>query len=96
MGRQKKCRNLENIQPVLKRSLEEYLPNVMTDEEEMYKLKTIVSNLPEVEKVIFLAYTELRSFTELSKVLGVSRSTCFWVIKCIREKMVSQYKERKF
>lgn len=96
MGRQKKCRNLENIQPVLKRSLEEYLPNVMTDEEEMFKLKTIVSNLPEVEKVIFLAYTELRSFTELSKVLGVSRSTCFWLIKSIREKIVSQYKERKF
>ena len=96
MGRQKKCRNLENIQPVLKRSLEEYLPNVMTDEEEMYKLKTIVSNLPEVEKVIFLAYTELRSFTELSKVLGVSRSTCFWLIKSIREKNVSQYKERTF
>ena len=96
MGRQKKCRNLENIQPVLKRSLEEYLPNVMTDEEEMFKLKTIISDLPEVEKVIFLAYTELRSFTELSKVLGVSRSTCFWLIKSIREKIVSQYKERKF
>ena len=96
MGRQKKCRNLENIQPVLKRSLEEYLPNVMTDEEEMYKLKTIVSNLPEVEKVIFLAYTELRSFTELSKILNVSRSTCFWLVKGIREKIIKQYKERKF
>lgn len=96
MGRKKKCRNLENIQPVLKRALDEYLPNVMTDEEEMYKLKTIVSNLPEVEKVIFLAYTELRSFTELSKVLGVSRSTCFWLIRNIRSKIVSQYRERKY
>ena len=95
MGK-KKCRNLENIQPVLKRSLEEYLPNVMTDEEEIYRLKTIINDLPEVEKVIFLAYTELRSFTELSKVLNVSRSTCFWMIKSIREKIVRQYKERKF
>ena len=93
MGRQKKCRNLENIQPVLKRSLEEYLPNVMTDEEEMYKLKTIVSNLPEVEKVIFLAYTELRSFTELSKILNVSRSTCFWMIRNIRSKILEQYRK---
>ena len=92
MGR-KKCRNLENIQPVLKRSLEEYLPNVMTDEEEMYKLKTIVNNLPEVEKITFLAYVELRSFTELSKVLGVSRSTCYWIIKSIREKIIKQYKK---
>ena len=92
MGR-KKCRNLENIQPVLKRSLEEYLPNVMTDEEEMYKLKTIVNHLPEVEKITFLAYVELRSFTELSKVLGVSRSTCYWIIKSIREKIIKQYKK---
>ena len=92
MGK-KKCRNLENIQPVLKRALEEYLPNVMTDEEEMFKLKTIISDLPEVEKVIFLAYTELRSFTELSKILNVSRSTCFWLVKGIREKILEQYRK---
>ena len=95
MGK-KKCRNLENIQPVLKRSLEEYLPDVMEDSEEMYSLKTIINRLPEVEKVIFLAYTELRSFTELSKILNVSRSTCFWLVKGIREKIVRQYKEGKF
>ena len=92
MGK-KKCRNLENIQPVLKRSLEEYLPNVMTDEEEIFKLKTIISDLPEVEKVIFLAYTELRSFTELSKILNVSRSTCFWLVKGIRRKILEQYRK---
>ena len=86
MGK-KKCRNLKNIQPVLKRSLEEYLPNVMTDEEDLYKLKTIVNSLPEVDRIIFLAYVELRSFTELSKVLGISRSSCFWTIKRIREEI---------
>ena len=95
MGK-KKCRNLENIQPVLKRSLEEYLPDVMEDSEEIYSLKSIIQDLPEPEKVIFLAYTELRSFTELSRVLGVSRSTCFWLIRNIRSKIVSQYKERKY
>lgn len=88
----KKVRNLEGIRTILKKSQEEYLPNVMTDEEEIYRLKTIINDLPEVEKVIFLAYTELRSFTELSKVLNVSRSTCFWMIKSIREKIVRQYK----
>ena len=95
MGR-KKCRNLENIQPVLKRALEEYEPNILEDDERIYSLKSIIQNLPEVEKVIFLAYTELRSFTELSKILNVSRSTCFWLVKGIREKIVRQYKERKF
>ena len=96
MGRKKKCRNLENIRNILKKSQEEYLPNIMSDDEEMYRLKTILSNLPEVDKIIFLAYVELRSFTELSKVLGISRSSCFWTIKRIKEKIVSQYKERKF
>ena len=66
----------------------------MTDEEDLYKLKSIIQNdLQEVEKIIFLAYVELRSFTELSKVLGVSRSTCYWIIKSIREKIIKQYKK---
>ena len=95
MGK-KKCRNLEGIKLTLKGALEEYKPDILGDDERIYSLKSIIQDLPEVEKVIFLAYTELRSFTELSRVLNVSRSTCFWMIKSIREKIVKQYKERKF
>lgn len=94
MGRKKKCRNLENIQPVLKRALEEYRPDILEDSEDLYKLKSIIQNdLQEVDKIIFLAYVELRSFTELSKVLGISRSSCFWTIKRIREEIIKRYKE---
>ena len=90
----KKVRNLEGIRTILKKSQEEYLPNVMTDEEDLYKLKSIIQNdLQEVDKIIFLAYVELRSFTELSKVLGISRSSCFWTIKRIREEIIKQYKK---
>lgn len=89
----KKVRNLEGIRTILKKSQEEYLPNVMTDEEDLYKLKTIVNNLPEVDRIIFLAYVELRSFTELSKVLGISRSSCFWTIKRIREEILTRYRK---
>ncbi len=95
MGK-KKCRNLEGIKLTLKGALEEYKPNILEDEEDLYKLKSIIQDLPEIEKIIFLAYTELRSFTELSKILNVSRSTCFWLVKGIREKIIKQYKERKF
>ena len=93
MGRKKKCRNLENIQPVLKRALEEYEPDILEDSEDLYKLKTIVNNLPEVDRIIFLAYVELRSFTELSKILNVSRSTCYWVVKRIREEILARYRK---
>ena len=90
----KKVRNLEGIRTILKKSQEEYLPNVMTDEEDLYKLKSIIQNdLQEVDKIIFLAYVELRSFTELSKVLGISRSSCFWTIKRIREEIVRKYRK---
>ena len=95
MGR-KKVRNLEGIKLTLKGALEEYKPDILEDSEDLYKLKSIIQDLPEIEKIIFLAYTELRSFTELSKILNVSRSTCFWLVKGIREKIVSQYKEGKF
>lgn len=88
----KKVRNLEGIRTILKKSQEEYLPNVLEDSEEIFKLKTIVNNLPEVDRIIFLAYVELRSFTELSKVLGISRSSCFWTIKRIREEILARYR----
>ena len=87
MGRKKKCRNLENIQPVLKRALEEYEPNILEDDEEMYRIKQVVDNLQEVDRIIFLLYTELRSFTSLSAILGISRSSCFWAVKRIREEI---------
>ena len=86
MGK-KKCRNLENIQPVLKRALEEYKPNLLEDEEEIYRIKQAVDNLQEVDRIIFLLYTELRSFTALSAILGISRSSCFWTVKRIREEI---------
>ena len=92
----KKVRNLEGIRTILKKSQEEYLPSILEDSEEIFKLKTIVNNLPEVDRIIFLAYVELRSFTELSRVLGISRSSCFWTIKRIREEILARYRERKF
>ena len=92
MGK-KKCRNLEGIKLTLKGALEEYKPDILEDSEDLYKLKSIIQDLPEIEKIIFLAYTELRSFTELSKVLGISRSSCFWTIKRIREEIIKQYKK---
>ena len=86
MGK-KKCRNLENIQPVLKRALEEYEPDIMEDDERIYQIKQVVDNLQEVDRIIFLLYTELRSFTALSAILGISRSSCFWTVKRIREEI---------
>ena len=93
MGK-KKCRNLENIQPVLKRALEEYEPDIMEDDERIYQIKQVVDNLQEVDRIIFLLYTELRSFTALSAILGISRSSCFWTVKRIREEIKEKLQRR--
>ena len=86
MGR-KKVRQIDNIKPLLKRALEEYKPNLLEDDEEMYRIKQVVDDLQESDRIIFLLYTELRSFTALSAILGISRSSCFWTIKRIREEI---------
>ena len=93
MGK-KKCRNLENIQPVLKRALEEYEPDIMEDDEKIYQIKQVVDNLQESDRIIFLLYTELRSFTALSVILGISRSSCFWTVKRIREEIKEKLQRR--
>ena len=91
MGR-KKVRQIDNIKPLLKRALDEYKPNLLEDDEEMYRIKQVVDNLQESDRIIFLLYTELRSFTALSAILGISRSSCFWTVKRIREEIIKRYK----
>lgn len=83
----KKVRQVDNLKPVLRKALEEYEPNILKDEEDIYKVKELLQTLPEVDRIVFLLYTELRSFTQLSLILGVSRSSCYWMIKRIREEL---------
>ena len=92
MGR-KKVRQIDNIKPLLKRALDEYKPNLLEDDEEMYQIKQVIDNLQEVDRIIFLLYTELHSFTALSTILGISRSSCYWTVKRIREEIIRKYRK---
>ena len=53
MGK-KKVRQIDNIKPLLKRALDEYKPNLLEDDEEIYRIKQVVDNLQEVDRIIFL------------------------------------------
>lgn len=90
----KKERKVDNIKPVLRKALEEYAPNIMKDSEEAYKLKESLEQLSEVDRIVILLYAELRSFTQLSQILGVSRSSCYWMVKRIREELKESLKEK--
>lgn len=90
----KKERKVDNIKPVLRKALEEYAPNIMKDSEEAYELKESLEQLSEVDRIVILLYAELRSFTQLSLILGVSRSSCYWMVKRIREELKESLKEK--
>lgn len=90
----KKERQVDSLKPFLKKALEEYLPNSLKDREEIYNLKEVVAELPEVDRVVFLLYAELQSYSELSKLLGVSKSTCFWQVRRIREELKESLKKK--
>lgn len=91
----KKERKIDDLKPSLKRALEEYSPNLLKDKEEFYVLKEQLQKLPEVDRIVFLLYTELQSYAELAKLLGVSKSTCFWQVKRIREELKGILKEKE-
>lgn len=90
----KKERKVDNIKPVLRKALEEYAPNVMKDSEEAYELKQSLGQLSEVDRIVILLYAELRSFTQLSLILGVSRSSCYWMVKRIREELKESLRKK--
>lgn len=80
----KKERNTSSLQPTLKKALEEYETNLMKDTEEGYRIKKAVQELEEPDRIILLLYCELSSYTELSRILGVSRSTLWWAIRRVK------------
>lgn len=90
----KKARRTENVPIRIKDFLAEYNYNddiFCPDSEKGRRLKKIVSELPDVDRIVFLLYTELQSYTEISRILGISRSTAWWEVKRIREKILEEY-----
>ena len=92
----RKVRNTKALPPKIKDTLKEYEfdPDVFCmDSEKGRTAKKIVSELSDVDRIVFLLYTELQSLTEVAKILRVSRSTVFWEIRRIRGIILEKYKE---
>lgn len=92
----KKARNIEKLPGKISDYLKDYQfdPSIFCPDSSRGRIiKKIVSELPDVDRIVFLLYVELGSLTEVAKILGVSRSTVFWEEKRIKKEILEKYHE---
>ena len=81
-----------NILAQLKDEME---PDVLIDSEEIYNIKDIILHtLDENDRVVFLLYLEYNSMGKVAKMLHVSTTTIYYLIKKVREQVKEELKKR--
>ena len=80
---------MEELTANLKVMMSEYTDDKGIDEEsdEMKVLKNALKALDNADKIIFLIYAETRSLRQTGKILGVSHTIVYKLIKDIRRKL---------
>lgn len=63
---------------------EEYEGDLLTDDDEMFKLKEIIENLDDLDKAILIIYADEGSMAKAGKKLNVSAATIYANINRIR------------
>ena len=74
---------------------DEMAPNVLVDSEEIYNIKDIILHtLDENDRVVFLLYLEYGSMSKVAKLLHVSTTTIYYLIRKVREQIKEELKNR--
>ena len=82
-----------NILTQLKDEME---PDVLVDSEEIYNIKDIILHtLDENDRVVFLLYLEYNSMGKVAKLLHVSTTTIYYIIRRVRSIIKSELKKRE-
>ena len=80
---------------VLTQLKDEIVPNVLVDSEEIYNIKDIILHtLDENDRVVFLLYLEYNSMGKVAKMLHVSTTTIYYLIRKVREIIKLELKKR--
>lgn len=66
---------------------EEWIPNTLNDEEQIYRLKEAIQQLRPVERKIFLTYVEGGTYTSVAKEYSVSVPTAKKYIQMVKNKI---------
>lgn len=80
---------------ILAQLKDEMVPNVLVDSEELYNIKDIILHtLDENDRVVFLLYLEYSSMGKVAKMLHVSTTTIYYIIRKVRETVKFELKKR--
>lgn len=80
---------------ILTQLKDEMVPNVLVDSEELYNIKDIILHtLDENDRVVFLLYLEYNSMGKVAKILHVSTTTIYYIIRRVREQIKEILKKR--
>ena len=80
---------------VLTQLKDEMEPDVLIDSEELYNMKDIILHtLDENDRVVFLLYLEYNSMGKVAKMLHVSTTTIYYIIRRVRETVKFELKKR--
>ena len=80
---------------VLTQLKDEMVPNVLADSEEIYNIKDIILHtLDENDRVVFLLYLEYSSMGKVAKLLHVSTTTIYYLVRRVRGIIISELKKR--
>ena len=80
---------------VLTQLKDEMEPDVLVDSEEIYNIKDIILHtLDENDRIVFLLYLEYNSMGKVAKMLHVSTTTIYYIIRKVREQIKEILKKR--
>ena len=80
---------------ILNQLKDEMVPNVLVDSEEIYNIKDIILHtLDENDRVVLLLYIEYNSMGKVAKLLHVSTTTIYYLIRKVREQIKEELKKR--
>lgn len=80
---------------ILTQLKDEMVPNVLADSEELYNMKDIILHtLDENDRIVFLLYLEYSSMGKVAKMLHVSTTTIYYIIRKVRETVKFELKKR--
>ena len=80
---------------ILAQLQDEIKPDVLIDSEEIYNIKDIILNtLDENDRIVLLLYIEYNSMSKVAKLLHVSTTTIYYLIRKVRSIILSELKKR--
>ena len=80
---------------ILNQLRNEMEPDVLIDSEEIYNIKDIILHtLDENDRIVFLLYLEYNSMGKVAKMLHVSTTTIYYLIRRVREIIKFELKKR--